>query len=95
MLARSVYEQESAKAIPWESARIADLIMGFLQQLKRDGFSHPDLSDWLRRFEENKIEAARAYWEQVRQGIAEAFAAGPDAIPDKRSPGQSGEERPD
>jgi glyceraldehyde-3-phosphate dehydrogenase (ferredoxin) len=89
-LARAIFEQEKEKAVPWESARIADLIMGFLHQMERDGFSHPDLKDWLHRFAEDKVTAARDYWERIHDGIARAFAEGPDAIQNKLSPGQSG-----
>ena len=39
------------------------------------------------RFRADKWSAARAYWDELRAGIAEAFAAGPDAIKDQRAPG--------
>ena len=93
-LARAIFEQEKEKAVPWESARIADLIMGFLQQMERDGFSHPDLMDWLDRFAEDKVTAARAYWEHIHKGIVQAFADGSEAIQNKLSPGQSGDLNP-
>ena len=87
-LARAIYEQEAIKAAPWESARITDLIAGFLRQWERDGLKDPQLSHWLSRFQEDKEEATRAFWEEIKRGMTEAFAAGPDSIPDMLSPGQ-------
>ena len=34
------------------------------------------------RFRADKWVAARTYWDELRTGVAEAFAAGPDAIKD-------------
>ena len=68
--------------------------MGFLQQMERDGFDHPDLMDWLHRFAEDKIIAAQAYWERIHNGISQAFADGPEVIKNKLSPGQSGDLNP-
>ncbi len=45
------------------------------------------LSAWIERFRADKWAAARACWDELRAGIAEAFAAGPAAIPDQRAPG--------
>ncbi len=89
-LARAIFEHESAKALPWESLRIADLVLGFLEQWERDGLENPALAEWLTRFRLDKAEAAADFWDEVRRGIAEAFAAGPEAIPDALTPGQSG-----
>jgi glyceraldehyde-3-phosphate dehydrogenase (ferredoxin) len=88
-LAKAIYEREAAKSVPWQSARVADLIMGFLEQWERDGLQDPQLDIWLARFREDKIAAAHAYWEEIRRGIAEAFAAGSNAVPDMLSPGQA------
>jgi hypothetical protein len=93
-LARDIYEQEAAKAVPWESARVADLIMGFLEQWERGGLKDPQLAAWLARFREDKREAAHAYWLEVRRGIKEAFDAGPDALPNLLTPGQAGTLKP-
>jgi glyceraldehyde-3-phosphate dehydrogenase (ferredoxin) len=89
-LAQAIWEHESEKAAPWESSRVADLIMGFLQQWERDGLRDPQLAHWIARFQEDREEAALAFWDDIRRGIAEAFAAGPGAIPDALSPGQTG-----
>jgi glyceraldehyde-3-phosphate dehydrogenase (ferredoxin) len=89
-LARSIYEHEKGKTVPWQSERIADLILGFLEQWEEDGLQDADHAAWLARFREDKITAAQDFWGEVRRGIEEAFNAGPDAIPDYLTPGQAG-----
>jgi glyceraldehyde-3-phosphate dehydrogenase (ferredoxin) len=89
-LARAIYEREAPKAVAWPSERVADLIMGFLEQWERDGLRNDDHAAWLARFREDKLGAAGAFWAEIRRGIDEAFAAGPDAIPDMLTPGQAG-----
>jgi glyceraldehyde-3-phosphate dehydrogenase (ferredoxin) len=89
-LARSIYRHECAKAMPWESRRVADLILGYLESWQRDGLRHTDLDAWIARFQEDKDQAAREYWDEIRRGIDAAFDAGPDAIPDMLTPGQLG-----
>ncbi len=87
-LARAIYEREKPKALPWESERIADLIQEYLAMWRRDGLEDSQLAAWIERFEDDKLAAARAYWDEIRRGIEDAFAAGPDAIPDYLTPGQ-------
>ncbi len=65
-------------------------MLGFLEQWERDGLENPALTDWLARFRADRAEAAAAFWDEVRRGIADAFAAGPESIPDALTPGQSG-----
>ncbi|NDJ78856.1 MAG: aldehyde ferredoxin oxidoreductase [Chloroflexi bacterium] len=89
-LARAIFEAEREKALPWPGMRIADLILGFLEQWESDGLDDPELAAWLARFREDKQRAAFDFWADIRAGIEEAFAAGPDAIPDYLSPGQAG-----
>jgi len=89
-LARAIYEREAPKAVPWPSERVADLIMGFLEQWERDGLQDADHAAWLARFREDKLGAARDFWSEIRRGIDAAFAAGPEAIPDMLTPGQAG-----
>lgn len=89
-LAKAIYDREHAKAVPWESARVADLIEGFLQMWQRDGLDDPDLRQWLDRFAEDKLAAAHDYWREIRRGMADAFADGAAALPDYLTPGQAG-----
>jgi len=90
LLAREIYEREAPKAVYWESERVIDLVMGFLEQWEADGLRTPELVDWLKRFREDKHTAAQAYWTELRDGIQNAFNAGPEMIPDNYSPGQQG-----
>ena len=87
-LAKAIFERESPKSLPWESERVIDLVAGFLEQWEQDGLASPELAGWLERFRADKRAAALAFWQEIRRGTAEAFAAGPDAIPDVYSPGQ-------
>lgn len=92
-LARQIFERESPKAVFWQSERVIDLIVGFLESWERVGLKDPALHEWLARFREDKAAAARAYWQEIRRGIAEAFADGPAAVPDQLTPGQQGGRR--
>ncbi len=93
-LARSIYNHECAKAVVWKSARVVDLVIGFLEHWERSGLNDPDLAHWLARFREDKMGTAAEYWAEIRRGMTEAFAAGPDAIPNVLTPGQAGTLKP-
>jgi glyceraldehyde-3-phosphate dehydrogenase (ferredoxin) len=67
----------------WESERTVDIIQGYLESWERLDLKDPALHEWLERFRADKWTAARAYWEDVRTGIVEALASGPQLIPDK------------
>jgi glyceraldehyde-3-phosphate dehydrogenase (ferredoxin) len=94
-LARAIFNQETGKAVAWESLRVADLIFGFLEQWERDGLQHPELAVWLARFRADRMQAARDFWAEIRRGIAQAFADGPQAVPDQLTPGQAGQLKSD
>jgi glyceraldehyde-3-phosphate dehydrogenase (ferredoxin) len=87
-LGREIYEREAPKIVYWESERVLDMIMGYLEQWESDGLRTPELLDWLGRFREDKQATARAYWKAVYNGIRAAFKDGPDAVPDSFTPGQ-------
>jgi len=89
-LSREIYEREAPKIIFWESERVMDMVMGYLVQWEADGLRDPELMRWLARFREDKKAAALEYWQAIRAGIKEAFAAGAGAIPDSFTPGQQG-----
>jgi glyceraldehyde-3-phosphate dehydrogenase (ferredoxin) len=93
-LSREIFEREGAKAVAWESERVADLMLGFLEQWERDGLQNADLASWLARFREDKMAGAQDFWQQIREGIRAGFEAGPEAIPDALSPGQAGKLNP-
>ncbi|MBN1201781.1 MAG: aldehyde ferredoxin oxidoreductase [Anaerolineae bacterium] len=89
-LARAIFERESAKALPWQTERLIDLVVGYLEQWEHDGLDDPVLIEWLARFREDKLKAARDYWDEIRRGIAEVFDAGAESVPDYLSPAQEG-----
>lgn len=87
-LARAINEREATKSVAWESERIADLLLGFLEYWQVNGLKHPELDFWLARFQEDKKAAAQAYWSAIYRGQTETFASGADVIPDILTPGQ-------
>jgi glyceraldehyde-3-phosphate dehydrogenase (ferredoxin) len=87
-LAREIAGRELSKCVVWESERVADMLLGFLEQWQRDGLKNPELQSWLDRFHVDKKEAAAAWWNEVKRGIEAAFAAGPEAIPEMLTDGQ-------
>jgi glyceraldehyde-3-phosphate dehydrogenase (ferredoxin) len=88
-LARAIHEGESPKTVFWESERVVDLLITFLEQWSKAGLQDPDLAAWLERFHTDKMTAARDWWNAVKQGINDAFNAGAEAIPDVYTPGQA------
>lgn len=75
-LARAIHRHQSAHSVMWESERVVDLIGGFLQKWERDGLRDPDLQDWAARFRADKWLAARQFWQEMYDGMAEAFDRG-------------------
>ena len=88
-LARQIYEADGDQSAFWESQRTIDVIWQYLEKWDRLGLKEPDLQAWIKRFRADRWEAARAYWEEIRTGIANAFQAGADAIPDVVAPYQA------
>ena len=88
-LARQIYEADGDQSIFWESQRTIDVIWQYLEKWDRLGLKEPDLIAWIKRFRADRWKAARAYWEEIRTGIAHAFQAGADAIPDVVAPYQA------
>jgi len=89
-LAREIFKREQGKILYWETGRIADMILGFLELWERVGLKDPELQTWLARFREDKQSAARAWWEAVLEGQRAAFDGGADKISDNFTPGQQG-----
>ena len=87
--ARQIFELEGEQCTFWESERTVDMIQAYLEKWERFGLKDNSLHNWVRRFRADKWQAARDYWEDVRCGIAEAFSAGPDALPDISAPYQA------
>jgi len=89
-LAHEIFNREQGKILYWETRRIADMILGFLEQWEHVGLKDPELHAWLARFREDKPSAARAWWEAVLEGQRATFEGGADKIPDNFTPGQQG-----
>lgn len=82
-IVRDICTHEIQGTVFWESERTVDIIMGYLEGWERLGLNDPALHHWLARFRADKWTAARDYWEEIRAGILEALAGGPNAISDK------------
>jgi glyceraldehyde-3-phosphate dehydrogenase (ferredoxin) len=81
-LAKSIHEHQSARGAMWESERVVDIIHGFLEKWGRDGLREPELLAWLEKFRADKWQAAREFWQEMYDGMSEAFAAGfPEPTP--------------
>jgi glyceraldehyde-3-phosphate dehydrogenase (ferredoxin) len=88
-LAKQIFEREGPGVVFWESERTLDLVWMYLEKWQRFGLKDVTLDEWLRRFREDKWDAAKAYWDQILEGIQAAFAAGAAAIPDVVAPYQA------
>jgi len=93
-LAKAINDRESHKSAPWESERIADLLLEFLKSWGEFGLKDENLRYWLDRAQEDKMAATREFWAAIHKGQAEAFAAGPEAIPDILTPAQAEKSTP-
>lgn len=87
-LAREIHKDESPKSVYWESERVGDLILTFLEQWERHGLKEPALIEWLERFRQDKPAASQAWWKEVLRGIQDAFNDGAESIADVLTPGQ-------
>lgn len=73
-LAKAIHEHQSARGTMWESERVVDLIHGFLEKWERSGLREPELLTWLEKFRTDKWQAAREFWQEMYDGMSEAFA---------------------
>mgnify|MGYP001824935116 CR=1 FL=1 len=69
---------QHGQPVYWESARIEQLIHGYLRDVAEDLHDDRELTDWLRRFDADRHLAARAYWEQLRLGIEQRMSELPE-----------------
>ena len=75
-LAKAIHDHQSKRGVRWESERVVDIIHGFLEKWERDGLREPELLEWLARFRADKWQAARDFWQEMYDGMSEAFAQG-------------------
>jgi hypothetical protein len=67
----------------WESEHTRDIIQGYLESWERLDLHKLTLHHGPERFRADNWTAARGFWGEVRSGISEALAAGPESLPDK------------
>jgi glyceraldehyde-3-phosphate dehydrogenase (ferredoxin) len=79
---KAICEAEIDGVVFWEGERTVDIIQGYLESWERLNLKDPALDHWLERFHADKWTAARDYWEEIRAGVLETLAGGPDVIPD-------------
>jgi len=90
-LAKAIHQRESNKSVPWETERMADLLLKFLSFWGDFGLKDPQLQRWMKLADEDKLIAAQAFWQAILEGQAKTFDAGPKAIPDILTPAQAAE----
>jgi glyceraldehyde-3-phosphate dehydrogenase (ferredoxin) len=81
-IAKDIQDHDGSSVVFWESERTIDLIWKFLEDWEGRGLQDADLKDWLARFRADKMKAARDFWDEIRAGIEDAFAASAAEIPD-------------
>ena len=87
-LAKTIFEREGGKSMPWISNRLIDLVIGFLEYWEAENLQDAELRSWLQRFREDKRKAALDFWQEIRRGQSDAFSDGAEKIPEQLSPGQ-------
>jgi glyceraldehyde-3-phosphate dehydrogenase (ferredoxin) len=85
-VAKQIYDAEGAAVVFWESERTVDILWNFLEKWERHGLADDTLHRWVQRFRQDKWSAAREFWNEFQAGITEAFAAGPESIPEISAP---------
>ena len=88
-LAKLIYELDGEQVVFWENERTIDIVWQYLEKWVRFGLQGESLQQWVQRFRDDKWAAAHAYWDEMRAGIADAFADGADAIPEVVAPYQA------
>jgi glyceraldehyde-3-phosphate dehydrogenase (ferredoxin) len=82
-LAKAIHDYQSEASVCWESERIGDIILGYLEYWEQQQLNTPSLAEWLNRFRSDHLKAARDYWEAMRAGMYAAFAEGISEPPHK------------
>ena len=88
-LARAIHRLESPAVTYVGSERAIDLVWKYLEEWAAHGLENGELKQWIERFRADKWSAAKAYWDEIRAGIDEAFEAGHEAVPDVVPPYQA------
>jgi len=75
-LAKAIHDYQSGGSIFWESERVVDIIKGYLEKWQREGLKDACLDEWVERFHKDKWLAAKDYWQDMYNGMADAFSQG-------------------
>lgn len=75
-LAKAIFDYQASQSVPWENERTIDIVYKFLEYWNQIGLKSKDLADWLERFREDKMEAAREFWSEIYRGQQETFERG-------------------
>lgn len=67
--AKQIHAQ--GQPVYWESARIVEIIHGFLRRARDEDAENHILAEWLDKFDADPETAARSYWDEMSSGIEE------------------------
>jgi glyceraldehyde-3-phosphate dehydrogenase (ferredoxin) len=71
-LAQAIHGQ--GRPVYWESARIEEMLHGYLRQIHEEQTDRKELGQWLARFESDRSAAAHAFFDELKAGIEERIA---------------------
>jgi len=87
-LAKEIFDREEMKSLPWNSDRVIDIVVSFLEFWQSQELNHPELKEWIEKFKEDKQKTALAFWQEIKRGQEDAFKDGAAMIPDQLTPSQ-------
>jgi glyceraldehyde-3-phosphate dehydrogenase (ferredoxin) len=65
--------EKDNKSVFWESYRVIDIIKVYLEKILTGDPNNAVLKMWVDKFNANKLEAAKEYWNEVKLGIWDAL----------------------
>lgn len=71
-LAQMIHRQ--GRPVYWESARIEEMLFGYLKSIRHEQPDDQQLGDWLGRFERDHSAAAHAYFDELKTGIDQGIS---------------------
>jgi len=66
----SLIDKVHNQSVFWESERVVDVIVTYLNRLQQADPNNTTLAKWVEKFKKDKWSAAREYWEQLSEGIS-------------------------
>lgn len=61
------------KSVFWESERVIDVVQKYLEKILTGEPNNKVLAEWVKRFQQDKWDTAKDYWEQVSDGIRDGL----------------------